>query len=95
MWLSTESWTFDERPIDPSLFDTLATLPSLHTVKLIVKDGELDIDYFINYIASHTTLRSLSIHLETTRRWTREQQVRVEEAAEAAGVAFSYFDRDP
>ncbi|KAL8293376.1 hypothetical protein RQP46_000077 [Phenoliferia psychrophenolica] len=83
----------NDLPIDTSLFDTLATLPSLHTVNILVKVGTLEADQVeqvISYITSHRPLRSLSINLERPGAWTREQCARVEEASEKAGVAFAY-----
>ncbi|KAL8293457.1 hypothetical protein RQP46_000158 [Phenoliferia psychrophenolica] len=80
-------------PIDTTLFDTLATLPSLHTVKVLVNAGKLaedHVDRLISYIKSHRTLRTLSIRLEKPGTWTREQYASVEEASEEAGVAFAY-----
>ncbi|KAL8293302.1 hypothetical protein RQP46_000003 [Phenoliferia psychrophenolica] len=89
-WDDTADDPFDRLPIDPKILDTLTTLPSLDKVDLVVRMGHLDEEVVIEYIKSHTLLRSLCIHLETTSGWTREQQVRVEEAAEEAGVAFLY-----
>ncbi|KAL8279495.1 hypothetical protein RQP46_008057 [Phenoliferia psychrophenolica] len=77
-----------KQPIDRTLFDTLATLPSLQSVKLIVQQGELSTVHVITYLNSHKSLRSLSIHF-LGATWTREEQDAVEEAAERAGVAFS------
>ncbi|KAL8293377.1 hypothetical protein RQP46_000078 [Phenoliferia psychrophenolica] len=79
--------------IDTTLFDTLATLPSLHTVKILTNSGKLaedHVDRLISYIKSHRTLRTLSIRLEKPGTWTREQCASVEEASEEAGVAFEY-----
>ncbi|KAL8293305.1 hypothetical protein RQP46_000006 [Phenoliferia psychrophenolica] len=83
---------FDKLPVDPKIFDALRSLPSLQNVNLIARMGTLDEELVITFVKSHLPLQTLSIHLETTSRWSREQQGRVEEAAEEAGVAFSYSD---
>ncbi|KAL8279491.1 hypothetical protein RQP46_008053 [Phenoliferia psychrophenolica] len=76
------------QPIDHTLFDTLATLPSLQSVKLTVKLGELRSEQVIAYLDVHKSLRSLSIQFSRDT-WTREQRDAVEEAADQAGVSFS------
>ncbi|KAL8279492.1 hypothetical protein RQP46_008054 [Phenoliferia psychrophenolica] len=79
---------FDKQPLDHTLFDTLATLPSLHTVVLNVEEGNLSSSHVISFLDSHKPLRFLSIHfLQGT--WTREERDAVEKAADQAGVAFS------
>ncbi|KAL8293378.1 hypothetical protein RQP46_000079 [Phenoliferia psychrophenolica] len=96
-WSHSDQWDDendeDALPIDTSLFDTLATLPSLQTVNILVKVGTLEADQaeqVISYITSHRPLRSLSITLERPGAWTREQCARVEEASEKVGVVFVY-----
>ncbi|KAL8276453.1 hypothetical protein RQP46_011155 [Phenoliferia psychrophenolica] len=81
----------DHLHVDPRFFDTLKTLPALHTVELFVREAELeDEDLVISFIESAEALRSLHIHLETLSGWTRGQRDRVEAAAVAAGVVFVY-----
>ncbi|KAL8293379.1 hypothetical protein RQP46_000080 [Phenoliferia psychrophenolica] len=83
----------DSLPIDTTLLDTLATLPFLHTVQVLVNVETLTsdlIDQFISYIKSHCTLRSLFIRFKKAGAWTREQRTRLEEASDEAGVTFGY-----
>ncbi|KAL8293339.1 hypothetical protein RQP46_000040 [Phenoliferia psychrophenolica] len=81
-----------DRPIDPKLFDTLATLPSLHSVILVVEEMTLlDEKVVISFIEAHHPLRSLYIVMRSPYEWSEEQWVAVEEVAEQAGVAFSRF----
>ncbi|KAL8276444.1 hypothetical protein RQP46_011146 [Phenoliferia psychrophenolica] len=79
-----------QQPIDHTLFDTLATLPSLQTVKLAIEVGILDSNHVIAYLESHKSLRSLSIEFSYAT-WTREERDAVEEAADQAGVSFVSF----
>ncbi|KAL8276823.1 hypothetical protein RQP46_010754 [Phenoliferia psychrophenolica] len=82
----------DNEPIDATLFDTLATLPSLHSVTLTAMEGILDELPVVSFIQSHHPLHHLSISFETIAGWTPEQRGRVEEAAHKAGVVFKYED---
>ncbi|KAL8293393.1 hypothetical protein RQP46_000094 [Phenoliferia psychrophenolica] len=86
----------DYQPTDPGLFDTLATLPSLSTVKLLVNSGKLGEEHVISYLKSHDALRFLSTRFETDGRWTLswtpEQRRRVEDASEGAGINFTYSE---
>lgn len=78
--------------INPTtLIDTLATLPSLRTVCLIVQRGDLGKDYIINYLESHASLKSLFVTFTNSEgHWTLEDQGAVKQAAMQAGVAFAY-----
>ncbi|KAL8276451.1 hypothetical protein RQP46_011153 [Phenoliferia psychrophenolica] len=73
-------------PFDPSLLDTLATLPSLQSVHLVAREGKVDEIPVISFINSHTTLHHLSFRFQFVRGWTPEQRGRVELAAQRAGV---------
>ncbi|KAL8276855.1 hypothetical protein RQP46_010786 [Phenoliferia psychrophenolica] len=97
--LNTELYDEVNNPFpkfDPKLFETLATLPSLHDVTLYcpwqnISDEDVrpiktyDADQIITYIESHESLRTL--HTVKPHRWTQEQTGRVEAAARQAGVA--------
>ncbi|KAL8276448.1 hypothetical protein RQP46_011150 [Phenoliferia psychrophenolica] len=91
-WINIRFWIDgtpeDQQPIDHTLFDTLATLPSLHNLTLNVNGGHLSTDHVVTYLESHKSLRSLSFHF-SQGTWTREEREAVEEAADRAGVAFS------
>ncbi|KAL8293403.1 hypothetical protein RQP46_000104 [Phenoliferia psychrophenolica] len=95
MWerLARPDEDLNARPIDLKLFDTLATLPSLHAVNLVVESGDLADEHVISYLKSHHTLQSLSLELPLGRwgsKWTSEQRGRVRDAANEAEVAFTY-----
>ncbi|KAL8286204.1 hypothetical protein RQP46_004692 [Phenoliferia psychrophenolica] len=75
---------------DDSLLDTLATLPLLHTVKLIDQIGTLHDKQIISFIQSLATLRTLSIVVKDADGWTQDQIERVCAVVVDAGVAFSY-----
>ncbi|KAL8286808.1 hypothetical protein RQP46_004336 [Phenoliferia psychrophenolica] len=75
--------------IDHKLFDTLAALPVLHTVKLLAKEGHLDIHPVSSFISSCESLCFLS--LDITDGWSRQERDHLEEAAEKAGVIFKYI----
>ncbi|KAL8277918.1 hypothetical protein RQP46_009737 [Phenoliferia psychrophenolica] len=81
--------------LDPTLFDTLATLQSLHTVHIVVNIGILsDLDLVSYLEETSESLRCLSLLvLSPGRFWTQEQRRRVEEAGEKAGVTFMYEER--
>ncbi|KAL8276446.1 hypothetical protein RQP46_011148 [Phenoliferia psychrophenolica] len=91
-WPTETSWIpnvpAENQPIDHTLLDTLATLPSLETVRLIAKAGLLSSDYVITYMDSHPSLQSLSIDI-LQDGWMREQRDAVEQAANRADVKFS------
>ncbi|KAL8276829.1 hypothetical protein RQP46_010760 [Phenoliferia psychrophenolica] len=98
MWTTVEGnhdLALCNRPIDRSLLDTLAKLPSLHSVTLFVKQGELSKGHIISYVSSHESLQSLFIDF-LREAWTWEQReavMAVRKAAEQAGVAFSYLPK--
>ncbi|KAL8279480.1 hypothetical protein RQP46_008042 [Phenoliferia psychrophenolica] len=85
---SIRNFPKSQRPIDHILFDTLGTLPSLHTVRLNVEEGNLSSSHVLTFIDSHKPLQSLSIHFSQDT-WTREERDAVKEAADRAGVALS------
>lgn len=94
--MKTQGAPLHEHPIDSKLFDTLATLLSLHTVELLLAGGKLNEDRLVEFIRSSVALRSLWILHETSREslaWTREQRERVQKAAMDARVAFGYTVR--
>ncbi|KAL8293458.1 hypothetical protein RQP46_000159 [Phenoliferia psychrophenolica] len=77
------------QPADRSVLGTLATLPSLHTVNLVVGAGSLDPSKVISFIGASVTLRLLSVKVGK-KGWTLEEKERVESASEEAGVSFAY-----
>lgn len=88
----------DLEPIDPAVFDPLATLPSLRTLHLLVGVGVLDDKPVIPFLSkAQPALRRVKVD-ENTRRhrtpWTEEQRARVEAAGEDAGVTFEYNSFD-
>ncbi|KAL8281393.1 hypothetical protein RQP46_006077 [Phenoliferia psychrophenolica] len=56
-----EGTSLDDQPIDPSPFETLATLPLLHTVELVVGIGRLDENHVVKFIEGTKSLRFLSV----------------------------------
>ncbi|KAL8290300.1 hypothetical protein RQP46_003239 [Phenoliferia psychrophenolica] len=79
---------------DPQLLDTLATLPSLHTVQLLVQLGNLREGHVVSFIEQFKSLRVLHLVAKLPHHsWTREQRRRVEEAGEGAGVTFKYEEK--
>ncbi|KAL8276830.1 hypothetical protein RQP46_010761 [Phenoliferia psychrophenolica] len=90
--LETERYDNDNNrfpKLDPDLLQTLATLPSLHTVTLTLpgRDGEHNPDQLIDYIFSHKSLRALPTKISD--RWTDGQRARVAAAADEAGVTLN------
>ncbi|KAL8279502.1 hypothetical protein RQP46_008064 [Phenoliferia psychrophenolica] len=86
----TRARATNRKPIDHTLFDTLATLSSLEAVKLIVRQWALSSDHVIAYLDSHESLQSLSIQFVSYSTWTPKERDTVKDAAERAGVAFSF-----
>ncbi|KAL8279511.1 hypothetical protein RQP46_008073 [Phenoliferia psychrophenolica] len=94
MWEPYDSNQAYPLGIDHKLLDTLATLPLLHTVKLFVARGEPGDQLLLpTFMRSCPSLRTLSITV--LDGWSRLQRDHVEEAAEEAGVAFTYREHRP
>ncbi|KAL8279504.1 hypothetical protein RQP46_008066 [Phenoliferia psychrophenolica] len=79
-----------DEPIDTTLFDSLATLPSLHTVDLKAYLGILDHEPVRKYLAKAPALRTLILTTRVSNVWTLAQWMRVRDAGEKARVVFAY-----
>ncbi|KAL8281494.1 hypothetical protein RQP46_006178 [Phenoliferia psychrophenolica] len=80
-------------PVDLSLLDTLATLPSLDSVEIYTEVGMLDEEAFVSFIKAVPTLGDLSVYEKTGAEkvpWTQAQCDRVRVAGEEAGMVFRY-----
>ncbi|KAL8279498.1 hypothetical protein RQP46_008060 [Phenoliferia psychrophenolica] len=82
-----------DEPIDTTVFDTLVTLPDLHTVDLKAYLGVLDDKAVKEYITKAPALRTLIVtapKAPESNVWRLGQRRRVVDAGEKAGVLFSY-----
>ncbi|KAL8293306.1 hypothetical protein RQP46_000007 [Phenoliferia psychrophenolica] len=75
--------------IDHSLLETLAKLPLLHSVTLLIRDGILVKSQAIGYMRAHKSLKALCLQFDKDTAWMWEEREEVQDAAEQAGVAFS------
>ncbi|KAL8279476.1 hypothetical protein RQP46_008038 [Phenoliferia psychrophenolica] len=94
MWITNSAWNDrmdceGVQQLDLTLLDTLTALPSLQSVHLIAKQGHLSHTRIISYFESQNLLASFSIKF-CLEVWTRGEQDAVEDAADRAGIAFSY-----
>ncbi|KAL8290195.1 hypothetical protein RQP46_003134 [Phenoliferia psychrophenolica] len=78
-----------DSPVDHTVFDTLATLPALKTVKLTIHIGRLDDLRIVAFIQSCPALRTLVIisQVGKSAEWTAEQNGLVKSAGRVKGVA--------
>lgn len=78
-----------DSPVDHKVFDTLAMLPALQTVKLSIHIGRLDDLKTVAFIKSCPALRTLVIISQTGKsaEWTTEQKSLVRAAGRVKGVA--------
>ncbi|KAL8281496.1 hypothetical protein RQP46_006180 [Phenoliferia psychrophenolica] len=81
MWIGNGAPLTNHEPIDPAIFDRLATLPSLHTLQLVVWVGVLDDKPFLSFLSNAPPmLRCIKLlvdicHLENKDETSEEQQL--------------------
>ncbi|KAL8286811.1 hypothetical protein RQP46_004339 [Phenoliferia psychrophenolica] len=91
-YISIRTWQASgDRFLDHTLFDTLATLPILHTADIFVQQGRPDEETLVSFIKACQSLCFLS--MDVPDGWSQEKWDAVQEAAEGAGVVFKYTRR--
>ncbi|KAL8278724.1 hypothetical protein RQP46_008793 [Phenoliferia psychrophenolica] len=84
---------WDLPPADRTVFDVLATLPLLHSVRLIADIGMLEAADVMDFMKTLPSLRDLVVYSPRSSRrsgWSHDLIERVRAAGEEAGVAFVY-----